>query len=97
MKSDILKKVLNFVLDILFPKECLNCGKHSSFLCEECFLKININEVNFFSNDVIDEVHVSTTFHNRITQKLIHFFKYKYIEELAESLSNLMIYYYKNI
>lgn len=36
------KKITNFILDTLFPKFCLNCGKEGSYLCEDCFSLIDI-------------------------------------------------------
>jgi len=38
----ILSVIAEFVLDILFPKFCLNCGKESSYLCPDCFSLIEI-------------------------------------------------------
>lgn len=37
-------KVKKFVIDILFPKFCLNCGKEGSYLCEDCFSLIDVSE-----------------------------------------------------
>jgi len=31
-----------FFLDLIFPIECLSCGRESSWLCRECFKKINL-------------------------------------------------------
>ncbi len=35
-------KVKDFILDILFPKTCLNCQKEGSYLCYDCFSLIPI-------------------------------------------------------
>src|SRR3990167_7828287 len=32
------------LLDILFPKKCINCKKFGDFLCADCFAKIKYNE-----------------------------------------------------
>jgi ComF family protein len=32
-----------FILDILFPKKCLNCGREGTYFCDDCFSLININ------------------------------------------------------
>jgi len=32
----LLKKIKGFVLDILFPIECLGCGKDGMWLCDKC-------------------------------------------------------------
>ncbi len=35
---------MNFLLDIFFPKVCVECGKEGSDICDECFLKIDIRK-----------------------------------------------------
>jgi len=32
----MIKKILNFCLDLVFPKNCVGCDKEGSWLCEEC-------------------------------------------------------------
>lgn len=42
-----LKKLEKFIFDIIFPVECLGCGKEGLWLCEDCFKKINlVDELN---------------------------------------------------
>ncbi|MDP3963622.1 MAG: ComF family protein [bacterium] len=36
--------VKNFLLDLLFPVECLGCGTAGTYLCAACFAKIPIEE-----------------------------------------------------
>ncbi|HID41229.1 MAG TPA: hypothetical protein EYP33_03630, partial [Pyrodictium sp.] len=43
----IFTEIKNFFLDLLFPVECLACGKEGKWLCRECFLEIKINEQFF--------------------------------------------------
>ncbi len=33
----------NNLLDIIFPKNCINCGKEGTYLCEDCLSLIEIN------------------------------------------------------
>lgn len=40
-------KVLEFLLDLVFPKKCVSCGKLGKFICGQCFGKIE-----FFENQV---------------------------------------------
>ena len=35
-------KILEFAIDILFPKFCLNCGAEGSYVCQDCFSLIEI-------------------------------------------------------
>ena len=38
-----LKQIKKFILDTLFPIECINCGKENIWLCKKCEKKIIIN------------------------------------------------------
>jgi len=38
----ILSAARNLILDILFPKFCLNCGKEGSYLCPDCVSLVSI-------------------------------------------------------
>ena len=44
MYQTLLKPALSdaktFILDILFPKNCLSCGKEGEFICENCKLEL---------------------------------------------------------
>ena len=44
MWKNNIKKAKEFVLDILFPKFCINCGKEGSYLCQDCASLIDITE-----------------------------------------------------
>jgi ComF family protein len=35
--------VRDFILDLIFPKECLGCGREGVWLCKKCFTKIPLN------------------------------------------------------
>ncbi|MCD4705163.1 ComF family protein [bacterium] len=85
------------LLDILFPIECLGCGQNDILLCSDCLNSIKINQPDHFQNEIIDQVHVCTSFHNALLRKLIHFYKYNYMESLAEDLSKILINYYSQI
>jgi ComF family protein len=85
------------LLDILFPIECIACGKNDILLCSKCFNSIKINESEFFSTEYIEQVHISASFHQELLQRTIHLYKYNYIEKLAGPLSKLVINYYSQI
>lgn len=40
-------KVRDFILDLLFPIECLSCGKEGGWICSRCFDKIAIYDSRF--------------------------------------------------
>jgi len=37
----------NLLLDIFFPKKCLNCGREETFFCEDCLSLIEINPFKY--------------------------------------------------
>ncbi|RJQ13817.1 ComF family protein [Candidatus Parcubacteria bacterium] len=42
MKSkSLILSIKNYLLDVLFPKQCLGCKKEGFFLCQDCIVKIS--------------------------------------------------------
>lgn len=42
-----LSKIQNFILDLLFPKFCINCKKEGEYLCQDCQALLDISEFNY--------------------------------------------------
>lgn len=38
------QSTMNLVLDLIFPKKCIGCGRLGSYICDKCFSKIEIIE-----------------------------------------------------
>lgn len=38
-----IRKICSFILDIIFPKICIGCGKEEIYVCESCLSKIPIS------------------------------------------------------
>ena len=78
-------KLKQFILDIFFPKFCINCNKEGEYICQNCFSLIDIlekQETNIFS---------ATSYKDKIVRTMIHQFKYGHcIKELAKPLSILI-------
>lgn len=45
--SALFNKGKIFILDLLFPVECLGCGKNKEWLCQECFKKLKFNDEQY--------------------------------------------------
>lgn len=41
-----LNRVKKFIMDILFPIECLGCGKEGVWLCDECLANIKLKKID---------------------------------------------------
>ncbi len=39
--------IKNLILDILFPKFCVNCGREGTYLCEDCLAVIDVSEYQY--------------------------------------------------
>lgn len=39
-----IKKLITILLNLLFPIQCLNCGKEDIWLCKQCFSLIQLNQ-----------------------------------------------------
>ncbi|MDD4074048.1 MAG: ComF family protein [Candidatus Pacebacteria bacterium] len=93
------------LIDIFFPKKCINCQKEGSYLCEDCLSLIDVNPFIYCLCDKMEKIHKcekckhryldriysACSFKNSIVQNAIHKLKYSYIKELSIPLSFLII------
>ena len=95
-----LDKIKNFILDLFFPKKCLGCGKHNTYLCEECFKKISNNgwvSLNCQKEFGLDRIISAAGYVDPLTRDLIKALKYGFARELAKPLSRLIIKHLESI
>lgn len=84
-----LKTIANFIIDLLFPRECLSCRKEATWLCQEC-----LNTIPLIENKAREIIAVAS-YNNQLLKEAIHALKYSYIEELARPLGELLLNGYK--
>jgi ComF family protein len=89
--------IFDFILDLLFPKKCVGCGKEGTWFCSDCIAKISYQELPYirFEGPYLDGLIAAACFKNPL-KEAIHAFKYDGVKELAESLSNLLIQHLKD-
>ncbi len=92
----MLKKLINYILNVLFPKECLGCGMPDTLVCENCLSKIEDYDGERVNPQTVNKVLICASYKNNLIKKLVHFYKYKYISDLCFPLSKLMIRKYEN-
>ncbi len=104
-----LVKIKETVLDILFPPICLHCQQYleaENYLCKNCFDLIQINtslfcpvcRLRLAENKKICRhanylLGAAGNYDNPILHDLIHYFKYKYFENLAPVLTEIILKY----
>jgi len=105
-----MKNIYNYVLNLIFPKKCINCRREGSYLCEDCLSLIELNQINYCAckanprknrlrceNCPAHIFHVFTIFNEKqkLSQKL--FLKAKIISELNIYFTYLIITYINNM
>lgn len=92
--------IKNFLLDLIFPRFCLGCGKElnlkqASFICEACFNKIFLNKREPNKEGNLKEIWSAGKYQDPILREMIHRFKYKSIESLKKPLAKLIVNFIK--
>ncbi|HNV97129.1 MAG TPA: phosphoribosyltransferase family protein [bacterium] len=91
-----MKKIINYFLNVIFPRECLGCAKNDYLVCDECLSKIEDYSGEKVIPDIVDKVLICSSYKNSLIKKIVHFYKYKYISDLCFPLSKLMIKKYES-
>ncbi len=87
------KKIRDFIVNLLFPCFCLNCGKEGNYLCQDCESILEISEFHQkHQGKNLDDLYWAMNYQKPLNKNLIQKFKYKpFIKELAKPLSSLII------
>lgn len=106
--TEFLKKIWDFILDLLFPIKCIGCQKEEKFLCDDCLSLINLNKVQNcpkcnkpsifgrFCKKCDPKINFSgiitaSSYKNKLLQKAILTYKYKFVKELSSPLGEILI------
>ncbi len=91
------KKAGNFILEILFPQFCFNCGKEGTYLCEDCKSILEITGFHQkYSASNLKDLYFALSYNNSLSKKLIQRFKYEpFVKELTKPLSSLIIAHFQ--
>ncbi len=91
------KKAGNFILEILFPQFCFNCGIEGTYLCEDCKSILEITGFHQkYSAPNLKDLYFALSYDNSLSKKLIQRFKYEpFVKELAKPLSSLIIAHFQ--
>lgn len=93
----MLKKLFNFLLDCLFPWECLKCGKEGEPICSVCLKLMPLSESDLlFDHPLIylDGVFWACLYSEKTVQQAVHLLKYDFLKKFSEPLSEIMIAFF---
>ncbi len=84
------KIVKTFFLDLIFPIDCLGCGKEGEWVCGDC--KKNIRpDRHSLRGESLDKIFSFYSYDSEIVKELIHGLKYRFVEDLAAPLGDLLV------
>lgn len=95
---NFIKRIFAKIVDIFYPKTCISCEKHGRFLCEDCKEEIKLNNEMILGSDhkLLRDSHIQKLFvpcpfnGNPILRKAVHLMKYKFYQDLAEDLGEIV-------
>ncbi len=77
-------KIINKILDLIFPEKCFGCGKSKFLLCPKCARKL------LSSPHKKDGILSATSYKSKIIKKAIWTLKYKKSKRVAKPLAELI-------
>ncbi len=80
-----MKSVVNWLLDILFPRSCISCHIRGEIICDNCISKIRIAERETDSN-----IYALYDYRDPVVKKAIWDLKYHKHRHLGERLGQLL-------
>jgi ComF family protein len=89
--------VKHFILDLLFPQFCLNCGREGSYLCQDCQALLEISgHHQIYQTTNLKDLYFPLPYQNPLIKNLIEKFKYQpFVKELGKILSSLIITHFQ--
>ncbi|MFA5886334.1 MAG: phosphoribosyltransferase family protein [Patescibacteria group bacterium] len=96
MKTGRLK---NFLLELIFPEECLACRRAGGLLCPICLaqLKFNTEERGAtLEKNKLREIFIAGDYQDELLAELIKKYKYHFLSRLGEILAQFLTRFWLN-
>jgi ComF family protein len=85
--------MLNKLIELLFPKSCINCKKEGEFLCNSCFSQIKITNPKINNSNFIELLIPCYLYQNPVLRKAVHKLKYSFYKEISLQLAILFSHF----
>jgi len=88
-------QIKNIFWEVIYPINCLGCGKENIWLCQECEAKLPrdggyMSLIDFLPSH-LEAIMIASDWQNEVLQKIIHAYKYNFAQELSLVLAKLLI------
>jgi len=90
--STFARSSWDFLLDLVFPRQCLGCGEYSTWLCQDCttLLPLALRELQLPHSPQLDKLWFVADFHEPMVSKLVKTCKYQGVRDLGPILGRLI-------
>ncbi len=82
-------KIKNIILDILFPKVCINCKREGKYICDKCKVFISETEPMIYTGECLDGL-ISVWDYEGLIKELIQMIKYQGVTDIIKELISLI-------
>lgn len=98
----ILTRLKAFILNLLFPIECLGCGREGNWLCPNCFRRLKFGREKVYAREknnnlkapALDQLFIAGDYDDALLADLIKKFKYHFITALGKPLADFLTLYW---
>lgn len=93
MLPKFLNETYKFLLDLVFPIECLGCGVEGHWICPACLAAIEPfppERLKAIRIRDCRQIFIGTDYENPLIAQSIHALKYKMVEDLAGTLATII-------
>jgi len=89
--------ISKIILEIFFPKICLNCQREGDWLCQDCLATLEILDLHQkYPSKNLNDLYFGLPYQKSLIKKLIQKFKYSpFIKELSQVLASIVINHFQ--
>lgn len=88
----------SFILNLLFPIECLGCKSEGAWLCEKCFRRLKFNDRKYPLNTPnLAEIFIAGDYDDKILADLIKKLKFNFVDNIALILGRFLSSFWTGI
>ncbi len=100
---EILTRLKTFILNLLFPIECLGCGREGSWLCQDCSRRLQFEDSrkgddkarkNRLKAPALDKIYIAGDYDDALLANMIKKFKYHFVTALGQPLADFLSLYW---
>lgn len=91
-------RLKEFVLNLLFPVECLGCRRERLWLCPDCLHRLKFNgeeKIHNLKAPALDKIFIAGDYDDALLADLIKKFKYHFLTALGKPLADFLCVYWQ--